>query len=304
MFRQRSFLSLGPFLLLASCALNTTAQTTPKSGASSSPDKPAPAASMAPSIGDHVEQYLRNAYAWGPDFKVNIGPIKPSPIPDLLEVPFTVSLGEQTQSATVYVDKQARFLIRGEIADMSVDPLAEARDKLQIGDSPSMGPENATVTLIEFADFECPSCRQLDLILRDFMSRHPEARLIFKNFPLTQIHPWAMTAAIAAQCAYHQSTSAFWKIHDAIYDAQDLITASNASDKLIDMGTQLNLDMNNFKTCMADPATTNQINQSLEEGRSLNVTGTPTTFVNARRVVGPDVNLINQFSQYKSVPSH
>jgi len=156
------------------------------------------------------------------------------------------------------------------------------------------------VTLIEFADFECPSCRQLDLILREFMPRHPEVRLVYKNFPLTEIHPWAMTAAIAAQCTYQQDPAKFWKIHDAIFDAQDSINPTNVWDKMIDLANEVGLNIDPYKACLADPATAKIIVESVELGHALNVTGTPTSFVNARKVVGPDEVQIQQYVDFEA----
>ncbi len=78
-------------------------------------------------------------------------------------------MGDQSDTAVVYVSKSGNFLLRGDITDMSVDPFAENRSKLHVGKSPSMGPEDAKITFFEFADFECPSCRQLDLILSEFL---------------------------------------------------------------------------------------------------------------------------------------
>jgi len=265
---------------------------------------PAPTAvdsspAKAGSVESRVEQYLRNLYAWGPTFEVQVGPSKPSPIPDLLEVPVTVSTGGQSDTAVVYVSKTGNYLLRGELANMSVDPFADVRSKLHVGGSPSMGPEDAKITLIEFGDLECPSCRQLDLVLRELLPRHPEVRLVFKHYPLTNIHPWAMTAAIASQCAYHQSTAAFWKFHDAIYDAQDVISPSNVWDKMLDLANQQGLNAQTFRACMTDPETANQVKETIEEGHALTVTATPTTFVNGRRVVGPDRSLIEQFIGFK-----
>jgi protein-disulfide isomerase len=260
--------------------------------ANSSPDKPR-------SVESRVEQYLRNLYAWGPNFDVKVGPSKPSPITDLLQVPVTVSMGGQSDTAVVYVSKTGNFLLRGELADMSADPFADVRSKLHVGSSPSMGPEDAKITLIEFADFECPSCRQLDLVLRDLLPRHPDVRLVFKHYPLTDIHPWAMTAAIASQCAFQQSPSAFWKIHDAIFDAQDVISPSNVWDKMLELARQLGLNAEVYQACMINPETASQIKATTEEGHALTITATPTTFVNARRVVGPDKPLIEQYITFK-----
>jgi protein-disulfide isomerase len=242
-----------------------------------------------------VEQYLRNLYAWGPAYDVKVGSSKPSPIPDLLEVPVTVAMGGQSDTAVVYVSKSGNFLLRGELTDMSVDPFADIRSKLHVGNSPSMGPEDAKVTLIEFADFECPSCRQLDLVLREFLPLHPEVRLVFKHYPLTDIHPWAMTAAIASQCAYQQSHAAFWKMHDAIFDAQDVISPSNVWDKMQDLAAQQGLNADAYRACMINPETASQVKSTIDEGHALTITATPTTFVNARRIIGPDKSLIQQY---------
>jgi protein-disulfide isomerase len=265
--------------------------------------KPADAAIAKPgTVESRVEQYLRNLYAWGPNYKVKVGPTKPSPLADLLEVPVTVSMGEQSDTAVVYVSKTGNFLLRGELTDMSVDPFAATQSKLHIDGSPSMGPENAPITLIEFADFECPSCRQLDLVLRDLLPRHPEVRLVFKDFPLTEIHPWAMTAAIAARCAFQQSPTAFWKMHDAIYDAQDVISPSNVWDKMQDLATQQSLNADAYKACAINPETAAQINSTIAEGHQVAVTGTPTTFINGRRVVGADKSMLDQYITFKRVP--
>jgi protein-disulfide isomerase len=280
--------------------LGAAAQTTGGNKTAAAP-KPAEVTpdSKQGTIETRVEKYLRDVYAWGPSFDVKIGTLHTSSIPELLEVPVTISVGGQSDNAIVFATKDGKFLVRGELDDLTVDPFLNIRSKLHPGNSPSIGPENAKVTLIEFADFECPSCRELDRILRDFMPSHPEMRLVFKHFPLTDLHPWAMTAAIASQCTYEQDPQKFWKIHDEIFDAQDLITPSNVWDKMMDLATQLGLNVETFRACMANPEAANQVKQTMEEGRALDITGTPTTFVNGRRIVGPDKPLLDQFIEYE-----
>ena len=288
-------LILCTLLFLSVFQLSSAAQTT-----TGKEKSPVPKAADSPkakpaTVESRVEQYLRNLYAWGPTFDVKVGPSKPSPIPELLEVPVTVAMGGQSDTAVVYVSKTGNFLLRGELTDMSVDPFADIRSKLHVGDSPSMGPEDAKITLIEFADFECPACRQLDLVLRELLPRHPEVRLVFKHYPLTDIHPWAMTAAIASQCAFQQSPAAFWKMHDAIFDAQDVITPSNVLDKMLDLITHLGLNAETYRACMTSPETASQIKATIEEGHTMTISATPTTFVNSRRIIGPDKYLIEQY---------
>ena len=297
-------------LALLCFALIPNAQMNAQAPAVARPANPAPSvqspstpAAKPGSLEDKIEKYLRNMYAWGPQYEIKLGPAKPSPIPDLLEVPVTVGLNGQSDTAIVYVSKDGKFIFRGELTDMSVDPLAETRSKLHPGNSPSMGPTDAKITLIEFADFECPSCRQLDRILRDLLPQHPEIRLVYKDFPLTTIHPWAMTASLAGQCAIQQNPVSFWKIHDIIFDAQDVITPSNVWEKMTDFANQLGLNVETFRTCMANPATAHEIDQTTAEGHDLNVTGTPTIFVNGRRIVGPDESLLKQFIEFE-LPHH
>ncbi len=287
-------------LILTAFQLPSVAQTTSGSDKSSVPKAADSSAAKPGTVETRVEQYLRNLYAWGPTFDVKVGPSKPSPIADLLEVPVTVSTGGQSDTAVVYVSKTGNFLLRGELTDMSVDPFADIRSKLHVGTSPSMGPEDAKITLIEFADFECPSCRQLDLILRDLLPRHPEVRLVFKHYPLTDIHPWAMTAAIASQCAFQQSPSAFWKMHDAIFDAQDVISPSNVWDKMLDLANQLGLNAEVYRACMINPETAAEVKATIDEGHTLAITATPTTFINSRRVVGPDKSIIDQYITFNN----
>ena len=288
-------LVLCALLFLSAFQVPSSAQSTSEKEKSPAP-KAADSPTAKPSaIEIRVEKYLRNLYAWGPTFDVKVGPSKPSPISDLLEVPVTVSMGGQSDTAVVYVSKSGNFLLRGELTDMSVDPFADIRSKLHVGNSPSMGPEDAKITLIEFADFECPSCRQLDLVLRELLPRHPEVRLVFKHYPLTDIHPWAMTAAIASQCVFQQNPAAFWKMHDAIFDAQDVITPANVWDKMLDLATQQGLNADVYRACMTNPETVSQVKGTIEEGHTLTITATPTTFVNSRRVVGPDKSLIEQY---------
>ena len=290
------------FCALLSSALfqiPSAAQTaSPRNAKPSAPTPTSPSATSAGTVEIRIEKYLRNLYAWGPAFDVKVGPAKPSSIADLLEVPVTVSMGGQSDTAVVYVSKSGDFLIRGELTNMSVDPFADARSKLQVGDSPSMGPTDAKITLFEFADFECPSCRQLDLVLRDLLPRHPEIRLVFKHYPLTNIHPWAMTAAIATQCAFEQNPAAFWKMHDAVFDAQDVISPSNAWDKLQELAKQSGLDPEAYRTCVSSPETTTKIQKTIQDGKTLSITATPTTFINGRRLIGPDRTQLEQYLSF------
>jgi protein-disulfide isomerase len=246
-----------------------------------------------------VEAYLRNLYAFGPDTAVRIDAPKDIGIEGLLEVNVAVKIGENEQTGKVYVTKDGKYMFRGELSDLSKDPTAEARAQLQTKDSPSLGPANAQVTLVEFSDFECPVCRSLHDALRGLLPNYPQVRVVFKDFPLDHIHPWARTAALGGRCAYEQDPKAFWKMYDLIYDGQELISPENAWGKMTDFASQAGLNPEGFKTCMASPEAGAAVDASRANGLQLEVNSTPTIFVNGRRIVGADPHLLEQYIKYE-----
>jgi protein-disulfide isomerase len=255
---------------------------------------PATSSTADPQLTKSTEAFIRKLFGWGPSYQLELGPMKPSPSPDFYTVPIKVTVGGQSDTGTVYVSKDGKTFLRGEMFDTTKDPFADNRAKLTVGDSPTLGPADAKVTLYEFSDFECPHCRVLHGVLKQWSTEHPDVRIVFKNFPLTQIHPWAETAAIGAHCAYVQKPAAFWSVQDQIFDNQDLISPENVWDKLVSFATAANLDPSTFKTCLTSDSAKQAIASDLALGSSLAITSTPTVFLNARPLVGPDAALLTQ----------
>ncbi len=259
------------------------------------------AASSAPSqTQKNIEAYLRNLYAFGPDVKLIVGPLKESAVEGIFETNIDVTIGENKQAVKFYVSKDGSFLFRGELSDMTKDPLAENLAQIRMTDAPALGDPKAPVTIVEYSDFECPVCRNLHDALRGILPNYPgKLRVIFKDFPLEQLHPWARTAAIAGRCAYQQKPDAFWKMYDLIYDNQEIISAENAWTKMTDYAAQAGLDVSAFKSCMASPEASAAVNASHANGEKLEVNSTPTVFVNGRRMVGADAHLLEQYINYE-----
>jgi len=246
-----------------------------------------------------TEAFVRQLFAWGPDIKVSLGPFEPSPAADYYTVPVEISLNGQTEKGEVYVSKDGKTLLRGEIYDMSTDPFAANRTKIHVDGSPSKGPTDARVTLVEFADFECPHCRELWEALAAVEQKYPQVRVVYKDFPLTQIHPWANTAALAGRCAFQQSPEAFWKMHDAIFEKQDVISPENVWDKLVEFATAAGLNADTFKTCLSAADTQKAIDRSHAEGVALGVNSTPTLYINGRPLVGGDLSTLSQYIDFE-----
>ncbi len=248
----------------------------------------------------NIEAYLRHLYAFGPDVLLAVGPPKATAVEGLLETTIDVTISGNKETVKFYVSKDGKFLFRGELSDMSKDPLAENRAQIQMNNAPSLGNPNAAVTLVEYSDFECPVCRNLHDALRGMLPNYAgKVRVVFKDFPIEQLHPWARTAAIAGRCAYQQDPKAFWNMYDFIYDNQEIISAATAWTKMMDYASQSGLDADSFKTCMAGPEAGAAVNASRANGQQLDVNSTPTVFVNGRRMVGADAHLLEQYINYE-----
>jgi protein-disulfide isomerase len=259
-----------------------------------------PASAAPTQTQKNIETYIRKMYAFGPDVGVTVGPLKESAVEGILETTIDVLIEGNKESVKFYASKDGKFLFRGEMSDITKDPQAEIRAKIQMNDAPMLGDPKAPVTLVEYSDFECPVCKSLHDVVRAILPTYAgKVRVIFKDFPIEQIHPWARTAALAGRCAYQQEPNAFWKMYDQVYDTQDLISAANAWTKMADYAAASGLNAVTFKSCMASPEASDAVNASRDNGLLVEVTSTPTIFVNGRRMVGADQRLLEQYIKYE-----
>ncbi len=273
-----------------------------QSGAASPAAPAAPIATNEAELLKSTESFVRKLFAWGGDFQVKLGPLEQSASPNFYRVPILVTYNGQSDAGEVFISKDGKTLLRGEIFDTGADPFATTRSKLRLEGDPSKGPADAKVTVVEFSDYQCPHCRQLYTAMQTVEQKFPQVRVVYKDFPLVAIHPWAMTAAIAGRCAFAQSPAKFWLVHDLIFENQDLISAENAYEKMVDFAARAGLAKDSFKACIASPDAAKGIAADLEEGKSVQINSTPTVFVNARPVIGGDQATLEQYIQFELGP--
>ena len=246
-----------------------------------------------------VEAYLRNAFALGPDVQITVGAPAEVGNSGLLQTDIDVKTEQGSDKVKMYITKDGRYLLRGELSDLTKDPLVENTSKMDLKGAPVLGDPKAPITIVEYADFECPVCRNLHDVLHGLLPNNPQVKLVFKDFPLDALHPWARTAALGGRCVYQQSPQAFWKYYDFVYDQQDLISASNVYDKVVDFAGQNALNPDSLKACLAAPQAAAEVDASIANGNLLEVRSTPTLFVSGRRVVGADPHAIQQYIDYE-----
>jgi protein-disulfide isomerase len=229
-----------------------------------------------------------------PGITWSISEVKPAAVFGLTQVTVLVNTAKGGGSVAFLVTPDGKHALLGELMPFGADPFAANRAKLQKGlNGPARGPVSAPVTIVEFADLQCPACKAALPTVQKLLADAPKARFVFQQFPLTQVHHWAFRAAEYGECVNQQNPAAFWKFVDAVYGAQEQITGeTNNSDdagkkaepKLKQLASAAGVDANKVAACADQPATSERVKQSMELGKQLEVTGTPTIFIGGRKI--------------------
>jgi len=160
-------------------------------------------------------------------------------------------------------------------------PTQTAAEYLVVRGAPVKGSQKAPVTIVEFSDFECPICREMQAVLAEVLETYPnDVKLVFRHFPV-ESHPQAQLAAEVAECAAQQGR--FWEYHDQLFANASELSAA----KLRALWEALHLDIQAFSSCLDAGKARARVAEDLADGRRARVAGTPTFFINGRMVGGP-----------------
>jgi protein-disulfide isomerase len=155
------------------------------------------------------------------------------------------------------------------------------RFKVDVAGRPFLGPAEAPITMVVFSDFECPYCKEFSSTIKEAKEQYGnKMRLVFRQFPLTAIHPNAQKAAEASLCAAGQNK--FWEMHDLLFKDQSSLSAENLKNKAKELG----LDVAAFDACLDGGQSATLVHQDIVAAFSAGVEGTPATFVNGRFING------------------
>ena len=148
---------------------------------------------------------------------------------------------------------------------------------------PARGPANSPVMIVEFSDLQCPHCKEAQPTIEKLLASEPNAHFVFQSFPLPS-HNWAAKGAAYADCVGRASNDAFWKFVQKTYDVQQDITESNADEKLTAIANDSGVKGPDIAACAAKPETDARVEHSIALGKTVDVTGTPTVFVNGYKI--------------------
>jgi len=242
-----------------------------------------------------VDAFLHEQFGYQSDMTWKIASIKPSAIAGLAEVTVILANGQGQQSTKFYVGSDGQHALVGDIIPFGAKPFDPAKKALEAGlTGPSRGPKDAAVTIVEFGDLQCPACKAAQPTIEGLVAAEPQARFVFQNFPL-EMHNWAAKGAYYADCVGRASNDAFWKFVSKTYETQSDITAENADEKLTALADGAGVKGSEIAVCAAKPETKAHVDASIALGKKVDVSGTPTLYINGRKVGSFDARLTDVY---------
>lgn len=187
-----------------------------------------------------------------------------------------VYLGLVVYKTIFIIDSQNQ--LKNQILNSNKKLTVNIRDFLEKSAAPYLGDKAAKIVIVEFGDFQCPYCKTEAPIVRQIAAQNKDIKIIFRNFPNPVNHPQALGAALAAQCAFEQNK--FWEYYDLLYANQDNLSDTN----LEALANQIGLNSDQFNQCYTSGKYLSVIQSDMQDGVTLNITATPTFYINGTKV--------------------
>jgi protein-disulfide isomerase len=255
------------------------------------------AQTTAPAQGDaamnrRIEVMVRSQFNVPQDYNVTIGARKPSKISGYDTLPITLSRGSKSTPVEFLISTDGKTLARLETFNLAKDPASN----IDVEGRPIRGNPNAKVTVVNFDDLECPYCARMhtSLFPATLDRYRDKVRFIYKDDPLVELHPWAMRAAVNANCLAAQKGDAYWTYVDYIHSHGQEVSGEDrnvtksfaALDRIARQeATLAKLDETKLDACIAKQDES-QVRASAKEAEALGIDGTPALFIDGERING------------------
>jgi protein-disulfide isomerase len=264
--------------------------------------QPAPAPSVAPqsalqgapglASNRRIEVMVRSQFNLAQDTDLTIGARKPSQIPGYDTLPITIGHGSKQSVVDFLISTDGKTLAHLDTFSLEKDP----QFSIDVAGRPIRGNPAAKVTVVNFDDLECPYCARMhQTLFPDTLARYKDkVRYIYKDDPLVEMHPWAMRAAVDANCLAAQSAETYWNYVDYLHAHGQEVNGENrdpaksfaALDRIArQLGTLGKVDAARLDACLARQDDS-QVHASMAEAEKLRIEGTPALFVNGERIDG------------------
>jgi protein-disulfide isomerase len=249
-------------------------------------------------LNKRITDQLRAHFSVPEQVSITISAPKPSNFTGYDAITVTMSDGQKTKEYEFLLSKDGKTLARLTTIDITKDPFEETMSKIDTTGRPVRGNKDAKITIVNYDDFECPFCARMHTAIVDVLKQYGnQVKVIYKDYPLTEIHPWANRAALDSDCLAVQNGDAYWDFADYVHSNQASITGkeehrtdagmADAVDKVtLDIGHKHNLNADQLQACIKNQSQSATLKQSVTEANGLDVSATPTMFVNGERLEG------------------
>ncbi len=251
-----------------------------------------PQASSDPALTRRIEVMIRSKFGIPPDYSVLLGARKPSQVPGYDSLPVVLTRNGKNTNLDFLISTDNSKLARLETFDLAKDP----QFNIDVKDRPVRGSADAKVTIINFDDLECGYCARMHQTFFPDTVDHYKGlvKFIYKDFPLEEIHPWAIHAAVDANCLAAQNGTVYWTYVDYLHghgqeingEDRDLKKSFDALDRIARQeGTLGKLDTAKLDACITKQDDS-KVRASASEALSLGLEGTPALFIDGEKIPG------------------
>ena len=256
-----------------------------------SAQSPSPSSDVARAI----ERQVRSQYSLPSNVKITVGTLRPSEFANYDALTVTLSGSIRKKEYEFLLSHDHKSLLRVSKFDLTSDPFAAIMKKIDVSGRPARGNKDAKVTVVSYDDFECPFCSRMHATLFPglLMEYGDRVLFVYKDYPLEEMHPWAMHAAVDANCLAAQNNDAYWEYADYLHSNPQAVGRNQSRDgwyaELDQLATlqaqKRNLDMEKLQACVKSQDE-KAVRASISEGDSLGVDSTPVLFINGQKLDG------------------
>jgi len=253
--------------------------------------------STSPELQRRIERQVRAYTEAPPDATILLGARSPSKFAGYDDLPVSIEANGIKKIVNFLLARDGSRLLYITEMNLKEDPYAQNMRRIDIAGRPWRGTENAKVSIVIYDDFQCPFCAKMYITLMNEVMVHyrDRVKVVMKDFPIVDAHPWAMRAAIDSHCLADQDSDAYWEFSDYVHTHQQDVSAKvkarggndlTAVDSLTrNIANKHSVNAGTLQACLLqqDPA---KVDASLQEGKALGVSATPTMFVNGQEVEG------------------
>jgi protein-disulfide isomerase len=234
---------------------------------------------------DTVNSFLKALWGYDPNRIWRVEAIQTTPAPNVSKVTVFVSdksPGAKVQPTAFFVTPDGKHAVAGDsVVPFGATPFADLRKAIQArADGATRGATGKDLMLVEFADLQCPHCKEaqgtMDQLVKDF----PNAHIVYQSFPLVDLHPYAFKAAAYGYCVQKQKNDAYFVYSAAVFDTQGALTPETEAETLKSAVTKAGLDPAAIDACAATQAIKDQVNASIKLAQDIGVEQTPMLAVN------------------------